>query len=197
MRSAARHKQRGRYTIEKAQGQTLQVFYRTQVGLVYRSVYQSVRNHQEAEDLASEIFLKVVSGMDTTRGAKTAKRWLIELTRTTLADYWRARARVTICSLEALVDTGWEGPLEEPPSRGNTAVDRVQRLLQALPTPYREILTRRFLLQLSIRDTALSLGLTVANVKVVQHCALKRAADLAPVLLSEHGNGTASVKEPE
>ncbi len=150
---------------------------------------------RRAKDLTSEIFLKVVSGMDMTRGAKTAKRWLIELTRTTRADYWRAR--VTTCSLEASVDTGWQGSREEPPSRGNTAVDRVQRLLQALPAPYREVLTRRFLLQLSIRDTALGLGLTVANVKVVQHRALTRAADLAPVLLGEHGNGTASVKEPE
>jgi len=62
------------------------------------------------------------------------------------------------------------------------AVDRVQRLLQALPAPYREVITCRFLLQLSIRDTALSLGLTVANVKVVQYRALKRAADLAPIV---------------
>jgi hypothetical protein len=39
--------------------------------------------------------------------------------------------------------------------------------------------------------------MTLANVKVVQRRALKRAGDLAPVLLGEHGNGTASVKEPE
>ena len=95
------------------------------------------------------------------------------------------------------MDIGWQGPLEEPPSRGNTAVDRVQRLPQALPAPYREVLSCRFLLQLSIRDTALRLGMTLGNVKVVQHRALKYAADLAPVLLGEHGNGTASVKEPE
>lgn len=121
--------------------------------------------------------------MDETRGAKTTKCWLLELTRTTLADYWRTRARVTICSLEALVDTGWEGPREKTPSRSNTAAERVQRLLQALPAPHREVLTCRFLLQLSIRDTALQLGLTVTNVKVIQYRALKRAADLAPVVV--------------
>jgi RNA polymerase sigma-70 factor (ECF subfamily) len=106
----------------------VQAFYQAQVGLVYRYVYQRVRNHQEAEDLTSEIFLKVAGGLDTTRGAKTAKRWLIELTRTTLADYWRARARVTICSLEALLDTGWEGPLEEPPSTGTLLIRETRPL---------------------------------------------------------------------
>ena len=44
-------------------------------------------------------------------------------------------------------------------------------------------------------DGALVVRLSV--VKVVQHRALKRVADFAPVLLGEHGNGTASVKEPE
>jgi RNA polymerase sigma-70 factor (ECF subfamily) len=39
-------------------------------------------------------------------------------------------------------------------------------------------LTYRFLLNLSVRETALSMGLTETNVKVVQFRALKRAADL-------------------
>lgn len=180
---ACHHKQRGRHTIGKTHSQSVQAFYQAHVGLVYRYVYQSVRNRQEAEDLTSEIFLKVVSGLDETRGARSAKYWLIELTRTTLADYWRARARISTCSLESLLDGGWEGPLEEPPALSNTAAEQVQRLFQALPAPYREVLTCRFLLHLSYRDTALRLGLTVANVKVVQHRALKRAAALAPVVL--------------
>jgi RNA polymerase sigma-70 factor (ECF subfamily) len=50
--------------------------------------------------------------------------------------------------------------------------------LQALPPHYREVLTCRFLLNLSIRETALQLGLSEANVKVLQFRALKRAADL-------------------
>ncbi len=148
-------------------------------------MYRSVKNREEAEDLTSQIFLKVVSGLDDTHGAKGARLWLFQLTRTTIADYWRTRARASSCSLEALLDSGWDAPVEEPRSSNVTAANRVQLLLQALPTQYREVLTCRFLLDLSIRDTALHMGLTVANVKVMQFRALKRAADLAHVAFNE------------
>jgi RNA polymerase sigma-70 factor (ECF subfamily) len=180
------HAGREGVTIGKADGQTLEAFYQANYDLIYRYVYRSVRNREEAEDLTSQIFLKVVSGLDVTRGAKVAKLWLFQLTRTTIADYWRARARASLCSLEALLETDWDSPTEESRSRNVTAANQVQLLLQALPTRYREVLTCRFLLNLSIRDTALHMGLTVANVKVLQFRALKRAADLAHVVFNEH-----------
>ena len=74
--------------------------------------------------------------------------------------------------------------MEEQLPFNQTVADRVQLILQALPSQYREVLTCRFLLNLSIRDTAQRMGLTVANVKVVQFRALKRAALLAPTVLS-------------
>jgi RNA polymerase sigma-70 factor, ECF subfamily len=57
-----------------------------------------------------------------------------------------------------------------------SAQARVGRLLEALPARYRDVLTCRFLLNLSIRDTACRLELTETHVKVIQLRALKRAA---------------------
>jgi RNA polymerase sigma-70 factor (ECF subfamily) len=161
----------------------LEAFYQAHHDLIYRYVYRSVGNREEAEDVTSQIFLKVVSGMDNTRGSTEVNIWLFQLTRTTIADYWRTRARDSTCSLEALLDSGWKDPTEETPSMNNTAANRVQLLLQALPARYREVLTCRFLLHLSIRDTARRMGLTVTNAKVLQFRALKRAADLASTVL--------------
>lgn len=170
-------------TIGKADGQTLESFYRAHYDPIYGYVFQSVKNHHDAEDVTATIFLKVVSGMDKTRGSTEVNIWLFQLTRTTIADYWRTRARASFSSHEALLDTGWEGPTEVPLASHDTAVDRVHLLLQALPPHYREVLLCRFLLTLSIRDTARHMGLTVANVKVMQFRALKRAAAIAPTVL--------------
>jgi RNA polymerase sigma-70 factor (ECF subfamily) len=91
---------------------------------------------------------------------------------------------LSTCSPEEIFDAEREGAGGEKPTAGPaSAADRVQRLLQALPVRYREVLTCRFLLNLSIRDTALRLGLTEANVKVVQFRALRRAADLEGIVL--------------
>ncbi len=164
--------------------QEFQTFYQENLGLIYRYVYSKVGNREEAEDLTSQIFMKAVRGVDTERGSQSMQKWLFQVARTTIADYWRAHYRVSISSLEELLDAGWEGPTEgEPTVFSSKPEDRVRRILQALPEHYREVLTCRFLLNLSIRDTANRMSLTEANVKVLQFRALKRAADLEQVVL--------------
>jgi len=105
--------------------------------------------------------------------------------RTTIADYWRVRYRGAASSLEDLLEAGWEGPAEEEPAVAAISsgrADRVRHLLQALPEHYREVLICRFLLNLSIKATALRMGLTETNIKVLQFRALKRAAALEQVV---------------
>ncbi len=163
--------------------QEFQTLYEENLGLIYRYVYSKVGNREEAEDLTSQIFIKAVRGVDHKRGAPSIQKWLFQVARTTIADYWRAYYRTTASSLEELLEAGWEGPIEDEAIFVSAQpVERVQRILQALPEHYREVLTCRFLLNLSIRETAVRMGLTEANVKVVQFRALKRAADLEPVI---------------
>ena len=163
--------------------QEFQTFYQEKFGLIYRYVYSQVGNREEAEDLTSEIFLKAVSGIKYEHSPQSRHRWLYLIARTTIADYWRARYRVPTRSLDELLEDGWEGPAEEEPAASSSIpAHRVQRLLQALPEQYREVLTCRFLLNLSIKATAVRMGLTVTHVKVLQFRALKRAADLERVV---------------
>src|SRR5947209_13582005 len=155
--------------------QEFQTFYQENLGLIYRYVYSKVGNREEAEDLTSQIFIKAVRGVDSEPGTQSMQKWLFQVARTTIDDYWRIHYRVSVNSLEELLEAGWEGPAEEEESAvmNSRPVDRVQRILQALPEHYREVLRCRFLLNLSIKDTALKMGLTEANVKVLQFRALK------------------------
>ena len=171
----------GQDTVDVQEFQTL---YEENLGLIYRYVYSKVGNREEAEDLTSQIFIKAVRGVDHKRGAPSIQKWLFQVARTTIADYWRAYYRTTASSLEELLEAGWEGPTEDEAIFVSAQpVERVQRILQALPEHYREVLTCRFLLNLPIRETAVRMGLTEANVKVLQFRALKRAADLEPVVV--------------
>ena len=58
------------------------------------------------------------------------------------------------------------------------APQRAAAILDELPERDRRILSLRFLQAYSIKDAALALGVTVANAKVLQHRALRRAARL-------------------
>jgi RNA polymerase sigma-70 factor, ECF subfamily len=166
--------------------QEFQQFYQEQAGPVYRFVYSKVGNREDAEDLTSHIFLKAVSGIIQERSLQSMHKWLFLVARTTIADYWRAHYRLPTNSLDALLETGWEGPAEEESiALSDRSLERVQRILEGLPERYRKVLICRFLLKLSLRDTAVSMGTTVATIKTLQFRALKRAADLERIVAEQ------------
>lgn len=160
--------------------QVFQSFYQENLGPIYRYVYSKVGNREEAEDLTSQIFMKAIHSIEYTRSPQSTRNFLFQVARTTIADYWRVHYRLSMSSLEVLLETGWEGPAEneDEPSEFSSMADYVQCILQALPERDREVLTCRFLLGLSIRETAVRMGLTEGNTKVLQFRALKHAADL-------------------
>lgn len=176
------------YTIEgtNMNVQEFQALYQEKFKSIYHYVYSKVGNREEAEDLTSEIFLKAASRINYECSPQSMQSWLYLIARTTIADYWRAHYREQTSSLDELLEAGWEGPVEEEaPVVISMPTHRVQRLLQALPEHYREVLTCRFLLNLSVKATASKMGLTVANVKVLQYRALKRAADLEHIFIEQ------------
>lgn len=162
--------------------QEFQTFYQENLGIVYRYVYSKVGVREEAEDLTAQIFMKAARSIDAERGQQSMQKWLFQVAHTTIADYWRCYYRTSTSSLEELLDSGWEGPAEANPiSVSITPTEKVHSILHLLPAHQREVLTCRFLLNLSIKETASKLNLTEANVKVLQFRALKRAAELEPI----------------
>jgi RNA polymerase sigma-70 factor, ECF subfamily len=161
----------------EAEVQRFEQLYQENFDLIYRFVYSHVRNREAAEDLTSQIFLKAVRSLNLERSAHSSTAWLFRVARTTIADYWRAYyRRAATHSLEALAEAGWEGASDADLPQ-NSVADRVEDILQSLPERDREVLTCRFLLNLSVRQTAVSMGVTETNVKMIQFRALRRAAN--------------------
>jgi RNA polymerase sigma-70 factor (ECF subfamily) len=157
---------------------TLETLYERHVRSIYRFIYSKVGNREEAEDLTSQVFLKAVRGIDSSRDVLSAQGWLFQVARTTIADHWRSVYQLRANSLDDLLDAGLELPAEEQARTDTGATDRrVERILAQLPERYREVLTYRFLRNYSIKETAIALGISEANVKVIQFRALKKASE--------------------
>ncbi len=159
--------------------ESLQSIYEQHLPAIYRFIYSKVGNRDEAEDLTSQVFIKAVRGLNGHRDAQSIQSWLFHVARTTIADHWRSFYRLQADSLERLLEAGWEAPA------GGTAAtappdpaQRVHSILSRLPARYREVLTYRFLLSCSVKETADRMNLSEANVKVLQFRALKRAAEI-------------------
>lgn len=153
-----------------------EALYTRNVAAIYHFIYSKVGNREEAEDLTSQVFMKAARGIDPRRQEQSLQAWLFQVARTTVADHWRDFYRHRADSLERLLEAGLEVSAESSRVEIRPPDDRAQRILAQLPARYRDVLTHRFLLNLSIRETAERMGLSEANVKVLQYRALHRAA---------------------
>jgi RNA polymerase sigma-70 factor (ECF subfamily) len=166
---------------QEVQPRSVQSVYQEQVGPIYSYIYRRIGNREDAEDLTSQVFIKAVHNLDLRLDPLQIQKWLFQVARTIIADHWRLYYRASINSLEEMLDIGWEGPQTQEMFTVHDAFqeqERVQRLLTSLSEQYRDVLINRFLLNLSIKETAQKMHITEANVKVLQFRALKRAADL-------------------
>src|SRR5438874_5586914 len=137
--------------------------YETHVSRVYGFVFSHVGNREEAEDLTSQIFLKVYNSLSRFEGRGSLEGWLFQIARVTVNDHWREKYRLPAVPLPDGLDIVEK---EVPPDFNRSSREaRVQQILAALPPNYRDVLFYRFLKRYSVKETAAALQLTETNVK--------------------------------
>src|SRR4051794_37525324 len=146
--------------------------YRDNVDWVHRLLFAKVGNRPDAEDLTAEVFLTALRPLRVTATVPEVRAYLLATIRTVLAGYWRRTLGVQVTTLD---DEDVEDVLAQTPEN-ERASGRAQRILAALPDRYRRILELRFLQARTIKEAAADMGVSVANAKVLQHRALRRAA---------------------
>ena len=145
--------------------------YRDNVTWVYKLMYGKVGNQPDAEDLTTEVFMTALKPLRVSATVPEVRKYLRMTARTVLASYWGERMGRQVTTIEEDVPE-----VIEPESFASDAPDKVRVLLQRLPDNYRRILELRFLQAFSVREAATQMGVSVANVKVLQHRALRMAA---------------------
>ena len=148
--------------------------YDDNVTWVYRLIFGKVGNRADAEDLTSEVFLAAMRPLRLTASIAEVRAYLRATARTVLAAHWRATMGTEITTIE---DQDLPAVVFGP-TAPSTAPQRVAALLEALPDNYRRVLELRFLQGCSVREAASKLGISVANAKVLQHRALRLAAQI-------------------
>ncbi len=152
--------------------------YRENVTWVYRTIFARVGTASDAEDLTAEVFLAALRPLRLTATKPEVRAYLRATARTVLAAHWRATLGREITHLGDL-----DGLAPDSDEAISTAPQRVAAVLEGLPEHYRQILELRFLQGWSIRESAKRMGVSVANAKVLQHRALRLAAQLKPEVL--------------
>jgi RNA polymerase sigma factor (sigma-70 family) len=136
---------------------------------VFNVAYKFVGKHDEAEDLAQDIFLKIFKSLDTFDRRANFQTWLISISRNLCIDHYRSvrKERETI---DRDVDANELSPVsrEVGPVQALEQRDRVMLLRQALaglPETLRTAVLMRDIQELSYQEIADQLRLPEGTVK--------------------------------
>lgn len=138
---------------------------------VYNYALVQLRNTHAAEDLASDVMVKVLEsiGKYTFKGAPFSA-WVFRIARNALIDLHRRQKRRVEVALNESLPSGEAGPYalaEQTLQR-----EEIHRALQRLPESQREVIVLRFIEGLSTASVSRVTGRSLASVKSLQHRAL-------------------------
>ncbi len=134
---------------------------------VFRYFYYRSVTREDAEDLTSEVFVRVVNSIKGQRGYFPA--WLISIARNLLTDYYRKRGKSRETSLEDV-----EEPFSDPDKNENDTLraNEVRQMLDFLTDEQKEVIILRFIEGNSNEEAARIMNKSVGAIKGLQFRAL-------------------------
>lgn len=153
--------------------------YDRYVAKIYRFVFFKVSSKEEAEDITSEVFLKVWHYLTEQKSltVKSLSGLVYKVARTCVVDWYRSRGSRAEITLEAVEH------LSVVDKQFQMVADRheAEKLLQVigkLKREYQEVILLRYIEDLSIKEIAQILEKKTTNVRVTLFRALKVTKDL-------------------
>lgn len=141
---------------------------------VLRTAYSYVGDKYAAEDIFQETFIKAFRSLDSFRDESSIKTWLIRITINAAKDYLKSAYNKKVVPMmefkeDALVS---ENDFEEVENKDRDA--QVRDTVMSLPEAYREVVLCVYYHEMSVAQTAESLGIAEGTVK----SRLSRARDM-------------------
>lgn len=155
------------------------LLYDYYVKQIYRFIFFKVSNHEEAEDITSEIFLKVWHYINNGNKVESFSGLLYKMARNSIVDLYRSRAKQPELLLDQNNQTNLsdQGDLKQGLSE-RTEINQIITCLRRLKQEYQEILTLRFIDDLKINEIAQITGKSRVAVRVTLHRALKKLKEI-------------------
>ena len=138
---------------------------------IFRYLYYRVGDQQTAEDLTSEVFLRMIEKISYYQQQRHSFRaWLFQIARNLSIDFYRRnKARVSV-ALEENIPGHTDEPLEMI-DRELTS-EQLSKALAKLPDNQRDVIVLRFVVGMPIGEVAETLHKTEDSIKGLQRRAL-------------------------
>jgi len=140
---------------------------------IYRFVYFRVSNENLAQDLTSEIFIKVLDYLKNGKEIENFQSFIYKIARNLIIDFYRQAGQEEL-PIDEFVE---ENIPEEKDLIGaindKFELEKIQEALSQIPDQYREVIILRFIEDLSFKEIAKIMDLKEAHTRMLAHRGLK------------------------
>ncbi|HLC89878.1 MAG TPA: RNA polymerase sigma factor [Patescibacteria group bacterium] len=143
---------------------------------IYRFIYFKVPRTQDAEDLTSEVFLKIWQYISTTEDVIGNLRALLYKTaRNSVIDFYRRSVNREISGAEEILQTMEDLNQQSVLTQIETRLEmkNIESVLKQMKDDYREVIILRFVEDLPITEIAKIMDKSRGSVRVLIHRAIK------------------------
>ena len=134
---------------------------------VFRYLYYRSTTREDAEDLTSEVFVRVVNSIKSQKGYFPA--WLIRIAKNLLTDYYRKRSKSRETSLEEIKEPFLNSDEEK---RDNLYLGDIRRMLDILTEEQKEMIILKFIEGNTNEEIAKIMNKSIGAIKALQFRAL-------------------------
>lgn len=135
---------------------------------VLHLIYGKINNYTLAEDLTSDVFLKVYSKLDTFDETKASiSTWIYRIAQNTVIDYFRTRKVYSEVPEEIAVESEIDDEV-----LNNETLDALADALAELPERDRDLIILHYYHGLTLKEAAERIGMSYSNAKLVHNKSL-------------------------
>jgi RNA polymerase sigma-70 factor (ECF subfamily) len=134
---------------------------------IFRYIAYKVGNQETAEDLASEVFVRLLDAVrDRHAPQKTLRGWLYSVASHIVTDYHRKQYRTQEVVLMETLESGLSGPAEQTIKK--QTLEALSEALNELTEEQQDVIALRFGYEMPIKDVAEVIGKSEGAVKQLQ-----------------------------
>jgi RNA polymerase sigma-70 factor (ECF subfamily) len=164
--------------LKKLDPQTITSIHSRYYPEVYRFARYRVSDERIAEDIAGDVFVRLLEAIHNGRGPETnLKGWLIRTTANIINDHYRKVYNQPIQESDEVLDRNTDLFLQQSdPVAMNVEADKLTHLREAidhLTDTQKLVITLRFGNRFSLEETAVIMGKDPNTIKALQYRALK------------------------
>jgi len=141
---------------------------------VYNYIAFRINNHYDAEELASDVFVKAIQGWKSYNSTFPMEGWLIGIAKNVVTDYLRKTMRRKNLPFDSILELVSDDKQPEEVVVINEESKRLMLAMAKLRDKERQILSMKFATELKHSDIAAILKISESHVGVTAHRAMNK-----------------------